>query len=55
MHSSASKDSLWSILTAMFTILVRNPAASRCDDMVMKPMGYISNTGDEGMTSDTGP
>lgn len=53
--SSASNFSLWSIWTAMFTILVLNPAASRCEDMVMKPIGYISNTGDEGITSLTGP
>ena len=55
MHSSASKLSLCSIRTAMFTMRVRKPAASSSEEMVMKPTGYISNTGDDGMTSDTGP
>ena len=53
--SSASNLSLWSICTAMFTMRVLNPAASRWDEMVMKPTGYISKTGDDGMTSLTGP
>ena len=55
MHSSASKLSLCSIRTAMLTMRVRKPAASSSEEMVMKPTGYISNTGDDGMTSDTGP
>ena len=55
MHSSASKESLWSILTAMFRILVLKPASISSAHIVMNPMGYISNTGDDGMTSDTGP
>ena len=53
--SSASNLSLWSIWTAMLTMRVLNPAASRCEDIVMNPTGYISNTGDEGITSLTGP
>ena len=53
--SSASNFSSASIRPAMLTILVLNPAICRCVEMVMNPMGYISNTGDEGMTSLTGP
>ena len=53
--SSASNLSLWSICTAMLTMRVLNPAASRWEDIVMKPIGYISNTGEEGITSLTGP
>ena len=53
--SSASNLSLWSICTAMLTMRVLKPAASRWEDIVMKPIGYISNTGEEGITSLTGP
>ena len=53
--SSASNLSLWSICTAMLTMRVLKPAASRWEEIVMKPIGYISNTGDDGMTSLTGP
>jgi hypothetical protein len=34
---------------------VLNPAASRWDEIVINPTGYISNTGEDGMTSLTGP
>ena len=39
----------------MLTMRVLKPAASRWEEIVMKPIGYISNTGDDGMTSLTGP
>ena len=55
MMRSMSTFLSWSIMTARFTIRVLNPAASRWEDIVMNPMGYISNTGDEGTTSLTGP
>ena len=55
--TAASGSKFWSlsIRTARFTMRTRRPLRSRYSAIVVKPMGYISNTGVEGTRSLTGP
>lgn len=52
---SGSNRSEASILVAMFAIRTEYPLDSRCDAIVVKPIGYISKTGVDGIRSLTGP
>ena len=52
---SGSNLSDTSILFATLTILVSYPLDSRCEAIVLNPIGYISNTGVDGIRSLTGP